>query len=214
MHISLPRVAVIAALAAFTAGCANQQQQNTAVGAGGGAALGAGLGALFGNSKGAAIGAGVGAVAGGLVGYNWSKIKRDVEQAPGAQSLGIDVTEQPDGTLKVNVPSGGSFDTGSYQLKPALLPVLDSVANALNQNPTLYARAVGHTDNTGQLAMNQTLSVNRATSVTNYLASKGVAPGRLSAEGRGPNDPVADNNTAEGRAANRRIEIYLYAVKQ
>ena len=64
------------------------------------------------------------------------------------------------------------------------------------------------------MAHNQTLSVNRAKSVTDYLARQGVAAGRLSVEGRGPNDPIGDNATAEGRAANRRVEIYLYAVKQ
>ncbi len=209
---TLSKIALVAALSAFAAGCANQQQTNTAVGAGGGAALGAGLGALLGNSKGAAIGAGLGAVAGGIAGYNWNKVKKDVEQS-GTKNLGIDVAEQADGSLKVNVPSGVSFDTGSYTLKPALLPVLDSVARTLTENPELRVRAVGHTDNTGQLALNQTLSQNRAAAVTNYLSGRGVAANRMSTEGRGPNDPVADNNTAEGRAANRRIELYLYAVK-
>ncbi|GGX32505.1 OmpA family protein [Pigmentiphaga litoralis] len=209
---TVSKLVLVAAITAFTAGCANQQQNNAAIGAGGGAAAGAGLGALFGGGKGAAIGAGVGAVAGGLVGYNWSKVKQDVEQS-GAKDLGIDVAEQPDGTLKVNIPSGVSFDTSSFALKPALLPVLDSVARTMQQSPELRARAVGHTDNTGQMAYNQTLSQNRATAVTSYLAGKGVANARLSSEGRASNDPVADNATAEGRAANRRIEIFLYATK-
>jgi outer membrane protein OmpA-like peptidoglycan-associated protein len=209
---TLSKIALAAALTAFAAGCANQQQNNTAVGTGGGAALGAGLGALFGGGQGAAIGAGVGAVAGGLVGYNWTNIKQRI-QGSAPQNSGIAVNEQPDGSLKVNVPSQVSFDTSSYTLKPELLPVLDSVAQTLAQNPQLRAKAVGHTDNTGQLDYNQTLSVNRATAVTRYLISKGVSSARLSAEGRGPNDPVADNATVEGRAANRRTEIYLYATK-
>ncbi|MGV2904913.1 OmpA family protein, partial [Achromobacter sp. AGC25] len=100
------------------------------------------------------------------------------------------------------------------QLKPALLPGLDSVARSLNQHPELRTKVVGHTDSTGALAHNQTLSVNRAKSVTDYLAKQGVAAGRMAAEGRGPNDPIGDNATAEGRALNRRVEIYLYAVKQ
>ena len=174
--------------------------------------MGAGLGALIGNGKGAAIGAGIGAVAGGLVGYNWKVVKDDVQKS-GASSLGIDVVEMPDGSLKVNIPSNVSFDTDKTQLKPALLPVLDSVARSLNQHQELRA-VVGHTDSTGAMAHNQTLSVNRAKSVTDYLARQGVAAGRLSVEGRGPNDPIGDNATAEGRAANRRVEIYLYAVKQ
>ncbi|KOF53190.1 hypothetical protein AD428_15225 [Achromobacter sp. DMS1] len=209
----LNRFAVVAASGVLLAGCATQQQTNTAVGAGAGAAVGAGLGALIGHGKGAAIGAGIGAVAGGLVGYNWKVVKEDVQNS-GASSLGIDVVEMPDGSLKVNIPSNVSFDTDKTQLKPALLPVLDSVARALNQHPELRAKVVGHTDNTGPLAHNQTLSVNRARSVTDYLSKQGVAPARLAIEGRGPNDPVGDNTTAEGRAANRRVEIYLYAVKQ
>lgn len=209
---NLTKLALVAALGAFTAGCATQQQTNTAVGAGGGAAVGAGLGALFGNSKGAAIGAGLGAAAGGIVGYNWNKVKKDVEQS-GATGLGIDVTEQPDGSLKVNVPSGVSFDSGSYALKPALQPVLDSVARALNEHGELRSHVIGHTDNTGQQAMNQKLSQDRAQSVATYLVNRGVTSTRVTTEGRGPNDPVAANTTVEGRAANRRVEIFLYAVK-
>src|SRR5690606_31923950 len=195
---TLPRIAAIAAAALLAAGCATQQQTNTAVGAGAGAAAGAGIGALIGHGKGAAIGAGIGAVAGGLVGYNWKVVKEDVQQS-GASSLGIDVVEMPDGSLKVNIPSGVSFDTDKTQLKPALLPVLDSVARSLNQHPELRTKVVGHTDSTGALAHNQTLSINRAKSVTDYLAKQGVASGRMAVEGRGPSDPIGDNATAEGR---------------
>ncbi|MBB1626237.1 OmpA family protein [Achromobacter sp. UMC71] len=209
----LKRIAVVAASGALMAGCATQQQTNTAVGTGAGAAIGAGIGALVGHGTGAAVGAGIGAVAGGLVGYNWKVVKDDVQRS-GATSLGIDVVEMPDGSLKVNIPSNVSFDTDKTDLKPALLPVLDSVARSLNQHPELRAKVVGHTDSTGALAHNQTLSVNRARSVTDYLSRQGVAATRLSIEGRGPNDPIGDNATADGRALNRRVEIYLYAVKQ
>ena len=209
----LKRIAVVAASGLLVAGCATQQQTNTAVGTGAGAAVGAGLGALIGHGTGAAVGAGIGAVAGGLIGYNWKVVKEDVQQS-GATSLGIDVIEMPDGSLKVNIPSNVSFDTDKTALKPALLPVLDSVARSLNQHPELRAKVVGHTDSTGALAHNQTLSVNRARSVTDYLSRQGVAATRLTIEGRGPNDPIGDNATADGRALNRRVEIYLYAVKQ
>ncbi|MGO3133104.1 MAG: OmpA family protein [Alcaligenes sp.] len=183
----------------------------TAVGAGGGAALGAGIGALIGDSsKAAMIGAGIGALAGGIAAYNWSGIKKDVQQS-GASGLGVDVTEMPDGSLRVNIPSSVSFDTGHYQLKPALLPVLDSVARAMSQHPELRAKAVGHTDSTGSAQTNQTLSVNRASAVTNYLNQQGVGQGRLMVEGRGASAPIGDNATAEGRAMNRRVELYLYA---
>src|SRR5699024_7794679 len=143
----------------------------------------------------AGIGAGIGAVAGGIAGYNWKGVKNDMNQA-GAASLGVDVVEMPDGSLKVNIPSNVSFDTGKYDLKPALLPVLDSVANALVQNPELRAVSLGYTDSTGSDAVNQPLSLNRAQAVTNYLAGQGVANTRLMAQGHGSADPVADNNTA------------------
>lgn len=210
------RIGACLSVVVLAAGCTATQTQGgrTAMGAGAGAAVGAGLGALIGDSsKAAAIGAGVGAVAGGIVGYNWSGIKNDVKES-GADSLGVDVTEMADGSLRVNIPSNVSFDTGRSDLKPALLPVLDSVARALVQHPQLRAKSIGHTDSTGTAAVNQKLSVDRARSVTNYLSGQGVAADRLAAEGRGPDYPVADNGTAEGRAMNRRVELYLYAVQQ
>src|SRR5690606_25743041 len=178
MKVSLRMTRLAACLGAgvLAVGCAHMgemgQGGRTAVGAGTGAALGAGLGALIGDSsRAAAIGAGIGAVAGGIVGYNWSGVKNDVEQS-GATSLGVDVTEMPDGTLRVNIPSHVSFDTGKYDLKPELLPVLDSVARALVQRPELRAKAIGHIDSTGPMQLNQTLSVNRANAVTQYIASR------------------------------------------
>lgn len=218
MSLRTAQLASCVLVAALAAGCAQMDRastgQRTAVGAGAGAALGAGLGALIGDSsKAAAIGAGVGAVAGGIAAYNWKGVKNDVQQS-GAASLGVDVIEMPDGSLKVNIPSTVSFDTGKYELKPALLPVLDSVARALVQHPELRAVSRGHTDSTGSAATNQTLSLNRAQAVTNYLAAQGVGAGRMTAEGRGPSEPIADNSTAQGRAMNRRVELYLYAVQQ
>lgn len=205
-------VACVSVAGLLLAGCATPQQSNTAVGTGAGAAIGAGIGALIGHGRGAAIGAGLGAVAGGVVGYNWKVVKDDVQQS-GASSLGIDVVEMPDGSLKVNIPSNVSFDTDRADLKPALLPVLDSVARSLQQHPELRVKSVGHTDSTGAAAHNQTLSENRARSVSNYLVKQGVQAARLTSEGRAATDPVADNATTEGRAQNRRVEVYLYAVQ-
>ncbi len=218
ISIRSAKFAACAGAFAILAGCGTMDNMGTggrtAVGAGAGAAVGAGLGALIGDSsKAAAIGAGIGALAGGIAAYNWSGIKKDVQQS-GATSLGVDVTEMPDGSLRVNIPSSVSFDTGKYQLKPALLPVLDSVARAMVQHPELRAKAIGHTDSTGSAQTNQTLSVNRASAVTNYLTQQGVGQGRLMVEGRGPNSPIGDNATAEGRAMNRRVELYLYAPQQ
>ncbi|MFC0397757.1 OmpA family protein [Paraburkholderia rhizosphaerae] len=213
MNVKLmTRLSVFAIAGALVTGCATQQGTNTAVGTGVGAGAGAALGAIFGGGKGAAIGAGVGAAVGGITGYNWQKIHNKLSGA--TKGTGTQITEQPDGSLKLNIPSSVTFDTNSYAIKPSFQPVLAQVAQTLNENPEVIAQVVGHTDSTGQPAYNQTLSVNRAESVTSYLASQGVAAQRLSASGMGANQPIADNNTEAGRAANRRVEIYLRAIAQ
>ena len=208
----MTRLAVFAVAGSLLAGCATQQGTNTAVGTGVGAGTGAALGAIFGGGKGAAIGAGVGAAVGGITGYNWQNIHNRLSGA--TKGTGTEITEQPDGSLKLNIPSSVTFDTSSYAIKPSFAPVLDQLAQTLQQNPEVVAAVVGHTDSTGSLQYNQTLSVNRAQSVTGYLAQRGIAPQRLSATGMGPNQPIADNNTEAGRAANRRVEIYLRATAQ
>ena len=223
MNISMRLNRAIAGvgIAALLTGCASvnetmggmSQGGRTAVGAGAGAAIGAGLGAIIADSsKGALIGAGIGAVAGAIAAFNWSGVKQDMQQS-GASSLGLDVIEMPDGSLKVLIPSHVSFDTGKYALKPELLPVLDSVVRALSQHPELRAKAIGYTDSTGTPQINQTLSMNRARAVTGYLSGHGIASSRLMSEGLGPSNPVGDNSTAEGRALNRRVELFLYAVR-
>jgi outer membrane protein OmpA-like peptidoglycan-associated protein len=208
----MTRVAVLAVAASLVAGCATQQGTNTALGTGVGAGTGAAIGAIFGGGKGAAIGAATGAVVGGVTGYNWDNIRNRMSGA--TKGTGTQITEQPDGSLKLNIPSSVTFDTSSYAIKPSFAPVLDQLAQTLQQNPEVVASVVGHTDSTGSLQYNQTLSVNRAESVTGYLAQRGIAPQRLSATGMGPNQPIADNNTEAGRAANRRVEIYLRATAQ
>jgi outer membrane protein OmpA-like peptidoglycan-associated protein len=208
----MTRVAVFTVAGSLLAGCATQQGTNTAVGTGVGAGTGAALGAIFGGGKGAAIGAGVGAAVGGITGYNWQNIHNRLSGA--TKGTGTEITEQPDGSLKLKIPSSVTFDTSSYAIKPSFAPVLDQLAQTLQQNPEVVAAVVGHTDSTGSLQYNQTLSVNRAQSVTGYLAQRGIAPQRLSATGMGPNQPIADNNTEAGRATNRRVEIYLRATAQ
>ncbi|MBB5408123.1 MULTISPECIES: OmpA family protein [unclassified Paraburkholderia] len=208
----MTRVAVFAVAGSLVAGCATQQGTNTAVGTGVGAGAGAAIGAIFGGGKGAAIGAATGAAVGGVTGYNWDNIRNRMSGA--TKGTGTQITEQPDGSLKLNIPSSVTFDTSSYAIKPSFAPVLDQLAQTLQQNPEVVASVVGHTDSTGSLQYNETLSVNRAQSVTGYLAQRGIAPQRLSATGMGPNQPIADNNTEAGRAANRRVEIYLRATAQ
>jgi outer membrane protein OmpA-like peptidoglycan-associated protein len=208
----MTRLAVFAVAGSLLAGCASQQGTNTAVGTGVGAGTGAALGAIFGGGKGAAIGAATGAAVGGITGYNWQAIRNKI--SGDSKGTGTQVTEQQDGSLKVNIPNSISFDTNSYAIKPSFAPVLTQVAQTLNQNPEVVAQVVGHTDSTGQPAYNQTLSVNRAQSVVNQLAQDGVAQQRLGASGMGANQPIADNNTEAGRAQNRRVEIYLRAMAQ
>ncbi|SPB18721.1 ompA family protein [Caballeronia novacaledonica] len=206
------RLSVFAVAGALVAGCASQQGTDTAVGTGVGAATGAGIGAIFGGGKGAAIGAATGAAVGGITGYNWQSIKNKI--SGDSKGTGTQVTEQQDGSLKVNIPNSISFDTNSYAIKPSFDPVLNSVTQTMQQHPELVASVVGHTDNTGQPAYNQTLSQNRAQSVASYVATHGVPAQRLTASGMGQNQPIADNSTEAGRAQNRRVEIYLRATAQ
>ena len=105
------------------------------------------------------------------------------------------------------------FETGSDKLLPVSFPLLDQVAQVMVDNPQVEVVEVqGHTDSTGSAAFNRTLSKGRADSVRTYLASKGVAKGRLTAKGFGPDVPLADNATPEGREVNRRVEFKI--VKQ
>jgi outer membrane protein OmpA-like peptidoglycan-associated protein len=102
---------------------------------------------------------------------------------------------------------GVTFETGRSALKPDSYTILDIVAASLSANPDIRIEIGGHTDNTGSTATNMRLSQARADAVRAYLASKGVAPGRMVANGYGPSQPVAPNNTPAGRAQNRRVEL-------
>ncbi len=89
------------------------------------------------------------------------------------------------------------------------MPILDQFAQGLNQQTAMEVRIVGHTDSTGSDAINLPLSVQRAQSARDYLVSRGVAASRISIDGRGAREPIADNSTEAGRARNRRIDIFL-----
>ncbi len=111
------------------------------------------------------------------------------------------------GTGASLVLQGVNFQTGKAVLLPESQTILDRVAESLNNNPTVTVEVGGHTDNTGRKATNLRLSQARASAVRDYLISKGVDGGRITAKGYGPDQPVADNATAAGRAANRRVEL-------
>jgi len=186
-------------------GCANMTETQKTTGTG--AAIGAVAGAVIGGGKGAAIGAAVGA--GG--GYVWSKHmeKQKAEMEQATQGTGVSVSQTADNQLKLDIPSDVSFDTNRYDIKPNLRPILDQFATTLNQNPVTMVTIIGHTDSTGTDAINNPLSVNRAASTRDYLVARGVAGNRIAIDGRGSREPIADNNTVDGRAKNRRVEVFV-----
>ncbi|WAW09799.1 OmpA family protein [Oxalobacter vibrioformis] len=207
-------VSVLAAAIAMT-GCANMTdtQKKTTTGAGVGAAAGAVLGAVTGPGGWArALG---GAALGGLIGgggtYLWSKHmeKQKDDMTASTQNTGVTVTKTEDNFMQVNIPSDISFTTGSSQLNSDFRHVLDKVAANLKAYPNTHIIVAGHTDSTGSDAINNQLSRDRATHVRNYLVSQGVQSSRIRIEGLGSQYPTADNSTAEGRAENRRVEIYV-----
>jgi outer membrane protein OmpA-like peptidoglycan-associated protein len=104
---------------------------------------------------------------------------------------------------------GVTFNTGSAQLTTASLPILNAAANTLNQNPKLNIEIAGYTDNLGIAEINKNLSKRRANTVMIHLIKKGVKAGRLTTKGYGEKDPIAANDTADGRATNRRVELKI-----
>lgn len=187
---------------------------NTQKGAGIGAAAGGVVGALIGKKAGntavgAVIGAAVGGTAGGFIGKRMDKQAAEIKQAiPGAE-----VIREGEGII-VRFDSGILFDFNKIELKDAAKINIESLANSLNQYPGTDVKIIGHTDNVGTAAVNQRVSEQRAAAVKTYAVSKGVPTSRLVTEGKGFNEPIADNATDEGRAANRRVEIVIVANEQ
>ena len=213
----MKKTALMITIATFAAsslvGCANmtETQSDTAKGAGIGAVAGAVIGAATGGRKGAAAGAAIGAAAGAGGGFLWAQGMQEqraaMEQA--TQGSGVTVTQTQDNQLKLEIPSDISFDSGSYQIKSSLRPILDRFATTLNQNPATTVRIIGHTDNRGSDAVNNPLSVNRADATRDYLVTRGVLLSRFGNDGRGSREPTATNSTEAGRAQNRRVEIFV-----
>lgn len=202
-----------ATLALLITGCADTNmtdtQRRTATGAGVGAVVGAVLSSATGGKAGtgAVVGAGVGALGTYIWSQNMEKQKREMEAA--TQGTGIGVSQTADNQLKLDIPSDISFDTGRSDIKSNFAQVLDRFAGSLRDNQNTDVRIVGHTDNTGTDAINNPLSVARASSTRNYLTARGVAGSRIQVEGQGSYQPIASNTTAEGRSRNRRVEILV-----
>ncbi|WP_298212127.1 OmpA family protein [Acidovorax sp.] len=206
-HILLGATAVIV----LATGCASMDdtQRRTATGAGVGALAGAVIGSATGGNAGtgAVVGAGVGALGTYIWSQNMERQKREMEQA--TQGTGIAVTQTADNQLMLNVPSDISFAVGRSDIQPNFAPVLDQFAASLRNNPNTDVRIVGHTDSTGSDAINNPLSVDRAASTRGYLNMRGVDSRRIAVEGVGSRYPIATNDTADGRARNRRVEIFV-----
>ena len=166
----------------------------------------AGIAAGGANFKSAAIGAAAGAGLGAMVGNS-----RDKQAAALRESIGDDrITINREGDLLVvSMPQDILFEVDGTDVDPALYDELAALAENLNQYPDTRAEIVGHTDNTGDAAYNQELSVKRAQSVTGIVAANGVQAGRLTAVGQGEDAPIDSNLTEEGRARNRRVDIII-----
>ncbi len=201
-------------------GCSsmNKTQKGALYGGGGGGALGAGIGAIAGGGKGAAIGAAigtaVGAGTGALVGNRMDKQQKELEQEfADHDEIQVDkVTDQNDlPAIKLTFKEAILFDTGKSNLSAASMNALSKLAESLEQYPDTDVTVYGHTDNTGSRAVNEKLSKERADVVANYLVGHHVSRSRIDTEGLAYDDPIASNDTAAGRAQNRRVEIYLTA---
>ncbi|MBE6318696.1 MAG: OmpA family protein [Bacteroidales bacterium] len=190
--------------------------KGAAIGAGGGAALGAGIGALIGKGKGAAIGAGIGAAlgagAGVLIGKKMDKQQAELE-AQLANSAKVEEVTDVNGYqgIKVTFDNGILFPTNGSTLNNSAKNNLTNFAASLKSNPDTNVQIYGFTDNTGSYSVNEKVSTQRAESVRNYLLNSGVPSSRLTAKGLPMDYYIADNSTADGRAQNRRVEIYITA---
>lgn len=211
--LTLTSLSAAALAVAVLSGCADmtQTQRGTAQGAGIGAVAGALLGAATGGSKGAATGAVLGGAVGAGGGYIWSRKMQDqkIAMERATAGTGVAVSQTADNRLKLDIPSDVSFDIGRSAIKANFVPVLNHFAASLNQNPITTVTIIGHTDSTGSDAINNPLSFDRADAARDYLISRGIAAQRIATDGRGSREPIADNNSAQGRAQNRRVEIYV-----
>lgn len=212
----LSTLTALAASVALLAGCTNnpytgEREAGKAgvyggIGAVSGAIIGAATSSKKDRAKGALIGATVGGAAGGGYGYYV-----DTQEAKLRQTLqGTGVQVQRDGNnLTLIMPGNITFASNSADLSSSFYPTLNSLVQVFKEFNKNGVDIVGHTDSTGSQQLNQDLSNRRARSVAAYLEGNGVAASRISAYGAGSSQPIASNDTAEGRAQNRRVEINL-----
>ena len=219
MMISNPLLAGIAGLSLIaTTACTTdpetgrQRLSKAGIGALAGAAVGTGAGAIVGGRNKRTemiVGAGIGAIAGTAIGAYMDKQEKELREKTAGTD--VEVVRQGD-ELLLNMPSGITFDTDSYAIKPEFRSTLDRIAETLSSYNQTYVDVYGHTDSVGSDAYNLTLSKNRAESVAGYLATHGVARARIGTQGFGESQPVTSNDTEAGRQQNRRVEIKLVPV--
>ena len=215
--LNLFLVLLLSASLVFT-GCdsLNKTAKGAIIGTGAGAAVGAGIGGLIGKdgksaAVGAAIGGVVGATAGAIIG---KKMDKAAAEAAAVENAKVETIEDVNGlkAVKVTFESGILFDFNKTALKTDAKAALTKFAKVLVENPTMDIAVYGHTDNVGTLAANQKVSLGRANTVADYLVAQGATRTQMKVvDGRDYSMPVATNETAEGRAQNRRVEVYMYA---
>lgn len=214
MRFKTPFIVSVAAALALTAcaptpGAYVDDNQRARTGALTGAAIGAAVGGSQsgGNRLGqAAVGGVIGAALGGAIGANLDRQAADLRRDIGNNNVDIRNTGNE---LIVTMPQDILFATDSAVVRTDLQRDLRAIAGNLQSYPNSTIQIIGHTDSTGAAAYNQNLSQRRANAVAQVLTASGVPSGRVVAIGRGEDQPVASNATAEGRAQNRRVEIII-----
>lgn len=179
-----------------------------------GAAIGAAAGLITGDDsterrQRALIGAGAGALTGGAVGAYMDRQEMKLREQ--LQGTGVSVSRDGD-EITLNMPGNVTFATDSADLYPGFFKVLDSVALVLKEYDKTVVEVSGHTDSRGTTDYNQQLSLRRASTVGEYLNARGISGMRIVTLGYGELEPVASNDTAEGRQQNRRVELRLVPV--
>jgi outer membrane protein OmpA-like peptidoglycan-associated protein len=201
---------VVAAALILPLGACSQMtraERGAVIGAGAGAAAGAVVGRQVGSTaRGAIIGAAVGGAAGAIIGQ-----RMDRQAAELAGDLEGATVQRIGEGIVVTFDSGLLFAFDSDRIEGAARQNLTNLAQSLDRNPNTEVLIVGHTDNVGSAQYNEGLSQRRAASARAFLMSQGVAGQRIRTEGRGLYEPVATNESAEGRQLNRRVEVAIFA---
>ena len=200
-------VLAFAATALLNCSTWNRAMTGGVIGAGAGGVIGGVIGHQFHNTAaGAIVGAALGGAAGATIGHYMDKqaaeIQHDIKNAK---------VERVGEGIKITFNSGILFDVGSDNLKPVAQQNVGQLAKILNKYKDTQILVEGHTDATGSHATNMTLSEGRASSVARCLKSQAVSGGRITTNGYGPDQPIADNGTVDGRQQNRRVEVAVFA---